>query len=311
MKTKHFLTGILALTFVPDQPILAAAFVPGEILVNEYNSSSVQRYSADGTLLQTFTGTGTSFSWAGASLTPDGNLVSSYHGPNTGLQIFSPGGTQIANNVFSAFSSLPSDVSVFPNGTLAYTDLNLNNVWLFSQAGVLLNIVNMPGLRTPHGSTVGSDGILYVAGYGSLNLARVDASGNFLGLIGLDIAPGDLVMNPVDSTLWVTSENGSIIEHLQTDGTVLGAFSPHLRFGGRCDGIGLAPDNNSLYVTNDLSAVVEHVDFSGNLLGSFALTSPNHPKYLTVVPAAAPEPGSAALLLGGCALLAARRRRRA
>ena len=309
MRTTSILaTGLLALTLtlLRATPARAAAFVPGEILVPEFFGNSVQRYSATGTLLQTFTGTGTG--WEGASLTPAGNLVTSYGSSGSGVDIFNPSGTQITT-FFATGNAFRGDVSVFANGTLALNDQINNTVQFWSQAGVLLQTVSLPGLAHPFGNTVGSDGILYVAGLDSSSLARVSAGGVSLGNVSLMFQPGDLVMNPVDGTLWVSGNFDDRAYHITTTGTVLGSFATGLT--GSFESIGLAPDNNSLYVTTESSTVVKHFNLSGGLLGSFALTSPNTPVFITVVPNAAPEPGSAALLLGGCALLAARRKRHA
>ena len=310
MKTKRVLaTDLLALTltFVADQAVLAAGpgpFLPGEILVNEYSGNSVQRYSATGTLLQTFTGPGTL--WSGVALTPDGNLVAGHRGPSAGIEIFSPAGTQLASFAVTGVGNI-NDVSVFPNGTLAVSDFTNKIVQFWSQAGAQGPTVALPGVPKPQGSTVGSDGILYVAGYTTNNLARVSAGGVSLGNVSLTFQPGDLVMNPMDGTLWVSGFDNDRAYHITTTGTLLGSFPTGLT--GHFGGIGLAPDDNSLYVTSDGSTVVKHFDLSGGLLGSFALTSPNLPFFMTVVPA--PEPTSAALLGLGALWLAARRRRSA
>lgn len=196
-------------------------------------------------------------------------------------------------------------MSVFPDGTLALCDFSNNTVQFWSQAGVQGPTVALPGIINPYGSTVGSDGILYVAGGSSNNLARVSAGGVSLGNVSLPFAPGDLVMNPVDGTLWVSGVLNQQVEHITTTGTVLGIF-PSGFINGLL-GIGLAPDDNSLYVTSTQGTVVKHLGLTGNPLGSFALTSPNSPFFMTVVPT--PEPGSAVLLCGGLALPTARRRR--
>ena len=306
---------LIALTtlLTSAEPSRSAPFVPGEILVGEFGSSSVQRYSAAGVLLQTFTGTGTN--WEGASLTPDGNLVTAYSTGNAspiGINIFAPGGTQIMSFVATG-NSFRGDVSVFANGTIALNNQGNNTVQFWSQAGILLKTVSLPGISDPFGSTVGSDGILYVADFLSNHLARVSAGGVSLGNVNLSFSPGDLVMNPQDGTLWVSGYSNGLVEHITTNGTVLGSFATGLVLP-KFEGIGLAPDGNSLYVTSQNSTVVKHFDLSGNQLGSFALSNPSTPAFLTVVPSGVglgtPEPGSAALLVGGCALLAARRGRR-
>ena len=262
MKTKHVVApGLLALTltFGANQSISASLpppdpgpFQPGEILVNELFGSSVQRYSATGTLLQTFTGTGTV--WDGASLTPDGNLVTSYRSPGQGLNIFNPAGTQITTFAATG-NSFPQDVSVFSNGTLALCDYLSSTVQFWSQAGVQGSTVTLPEGTNPSGSTVGSDGILYVGGFGNKTLVPVSADGVSLGAVSLTFVPGDLVMNPVDGTLWVSGASNGMVEHITTTGTLLGFFPTGLT--GTFAGIGLAPDDNSLYVTSTTSAVVK------------------------------------------------------
>lgn len=317
MKTKPILAaGRLALTLLLGSAMSghSAAFVPGEILIAYEGTNRIQRYSASGTLLQTFTGTGpSSMGWVGASLTPDGNLVSIYNIPNvgsnaTGVTIFNPNGTQIITFPVPG-PVFVGDVSVFPNGTLAVSNHGNNTVQLWSQAGTLLKTISTPAW----GSTVGADGLLYVGGYDAASgnfgqLNRYDSSGAFRGGRFTNFALGDLVMNPLDSTLWVSGYTNGLVEHITTNGQVLGSFATGL--SGQFGGIGLAPDNQSLYVTSKSSTVVEHFDLNGNLLDSFNLISPVVPLFLTVVPAATPEPGCTALLLSGCVFLVFRRRSR-
>lgn len=308
MKTKPILAaGRLALTLLlgSAMPGRAVAFVPGEILIAYEGTNRIQRYSASGTLLQTFTGTGpSSMGWAGASLTPEGNLVSIYNNPisgATGVTIFNPNGTQITTFPVPG-PAVVGDVSVFPNGTLAVSNHFNNTVQLWSQAGTLLKTISTPAW----GSTVGADGVLYVGAYNFGSISRIDSIGSILGGRSLAFTPGDLVMNPLDGTFWVSGYTNDLVEHITTNGQVLGSFATGL--SGQFGGIGLAPDNQSLYVTSKNSTVVEHFDLNGNLLDSFNLISPVVPLFLTVVPAATPEPGCAALLLSGCVLLVSRRR---
>ena len=306
MKTKHLLaTGLLALTltFVADQPVLAAAFVPGEILIPDYGHS-VWGYSADGTLLQTYTSTGSAVSQT--ALTPEGNLVTGFLVPgHYGLNITNPNGTVITS--FAATGvQVNGDVSVFPDGTLALVDQFSNNVQFRSPTGVLLQTVSLPGLANAYGTTVGADGLLYVTAIDSRNMARVNAAGTWLGNISLGFQPGDVVMNPRDGTLWFSGYGNGQVMHSRTDGTLLGSFPTG--FITAFSGIGLAPDNNSVFVAA-LNGPVKHFDLSGHLLGSFPLPGPNGGSvFLTVVPNPTPEPGCAALLGLGALLLAARRR---
>jgi hypothetical protein len=229
--------------------------------------------------------------------------VTAFGAPGTGIDIFDPASNEITT--FGVPGTISrGDVSVFANGTLALSDQSNNKVEYWNQAGTLIQRFDVPGLNTPASSTVGSDGILYVAGFNSNNLGRLDSSGNFLGVINLGFKPGDLVMNPLDSTLWVSGFSDGIVRHITTGGTVLGSFSAG--YSGGFSGVGLAPDGNSIYTIATNSTVVKHFDLNGNLLDSFALTSPNTPNVLTVVPA--PEPGSAVLFLGGLVLVSGRRR---
>ena len=283
MKTKthtHFVTLAAAFAALLAAPAARAqAFQPGEILLNNFLGSNVQRYSAAGTLIQTYTGTGAF--WEGASLTPGGDMVTTFRNPNGGIDIFNPSGTQVGSFA-AAVNAFPGDVSVFANGMLALNDQDHNTVQLFSQSGTLLSTVSLPGVIDPVGSTVGTDNILYVAGKNSNNLARVSQTGTFLGTISLGFSPGDLVMSPADGTLWVSGHSNGLVEHITTAGTVLGSFSTGLT--GSFNGLGIAPDGNSLYVTTESSSVIRHFGLDGIQLGDFTIASPNQPLFLTVAP---------------------------
>src|SRR5882724_3094420 len=134
MKTLCSITIGLAVFSLADVAASAAAFVPGEILLNNF-TGNVQRYSSTGVLVQTYTANGDE-SWEGASLTPEGNLVTSYRNPSSGVHLFNPAGMQIGS--FPTGGGATGDVSVFADGTLAVNDQENNVVQLFSQAGTLL-----------------------------------------------------------------------------------------------------------------------------------------------------------------------------
>ncbi|MBX6313288.1 MAG: hypothetical protein IRY99_10300 [Isosphaeraceae bacterium] len=284
---------------------MAVGAAPGEILLNNFLGSNIQRYGTDGTLLQTYTGTGKA--WQGVSLTPDGHMVTTYriNGPtNPGVNLFDPEGVQVASFGTSAITNgLPGDVSVFADGTLAINDQDGNRVLFYSQTGDLIRAVGLSGVVHPFGSTVGSDHILYVAGLDSSNIGRVQPDGKVLSPIRLSFQPGDLVMSPLDGTLWVSDFYGDRVVHLDTAGTVLGSFSIDLT--GVFAGIGLAPDGQSLYVTTQASTVIRQFDLRGNLLGEFDIVDPRMPLFLAVVPV--PEPSGLTLAGVGLGILAAGR----
>ena len=113
MKTKHLLAaGLLAAVLTPLTG-RAAAFVPGEILVTNFDpSSNIRRYGEDGTLLQTWT-TDPHYLWLGAGLTPDGNVVTTFRtfSDEGGVNIFSPAG-RLLKTFTATFNYVPGDVSV-------------------------------------------------------------------------------------------------------------------------------------------------------------------------------------------------------
>ena len=286
----------------------AGLFQPGEILVGKFRS--VQSYSAAGALEHTYSGTNGGF-WGGASLTPDGNLVTSWRfSPNAGIEIFNPTGTQITAFSVANYGSAVGDVSVFADGTLALVDRINSNVKFLSQSGTLLNTVSLTttspfGISSgiaPFGSTVGTDNNLYVVSGTSSWMAKVNESGTVLGMIHLSFQPGDLVMSPTDGTLWVSVRDTALIEHITTDGTVLGSVASGLAIapGAQFNGLGIAPDGNSLYAMTTSSTVIRHLDLNGNQLGDITIASPDSENFLTVVPNSVPEPGNAGIVMAFC-----------
>jgi DNA-binding beta-propeller fold protein YncE len=295
----------MVLAWGPSMPEAAADFVPGDLLVDEFGGSTVQRYRPDGALTQTFTGTGSR--WEGASITPTGNLVTTFRSPSSGVDIFNPSGTQIASFGI-ATSGAPGAVSVFADGLLAINDQS-GAIQEYRQDGTFVRTVKLADVNTPFGSTVGSDNVLYVAGAGSDVIGRVTEAGQVLSSIPLNFTPGDLV-RAADGTFYVSGRSDDLVHHISATGLDLNDFS--IGLGGAFDGIALAADGRSLYVTTESSTVVKQFDLTGKALaGGFTLDSPDTPLFLTVVPAAAvPEPSSVVLVavgLGVGGLGAARR----
>ena len=318
MKTKHVLpVGILAigtlLASITQGRATAMVFQPGEFLLNNYIAGSIQRYSPDGTYLQTYQGTGNTN--VVAALTADGRLVVASSGgvARATVDIFAADGTRLTTFPLNS-SYVPTDVDVFPDGTLAIIG-GPNKVEYWTQTGVFIRTASS-SLLAPTGSTIGSDGLLYVGGSNSFNVVKLASNGSFVGafntlLSGNAFRPEDIVMNPVDGTLWV-SATGVIggydgwIYHMTTSGVEISSF---VTTGiGAPSTIALATDHKSLYVGAFGSPVVQHYDLTGTLLGSVNFDH-STPFRLIVVPA--PEPGAFALLGLGTLLLAARRRRSA
>ena len=319
MKTKHALSvGILAigtlLASIAQGRATAIVFQPGEFLVNKYNAGSIQRYSPDGTYLQTYQGTGTGD--VVAALTADGRLVVASSGgvAFATLDIFAADGTRLTTFPLNS-SGVVTDVDVFPDGTLAIIDGSNQRVEYWTQTGMFIRTVSS-SIGAPRGSTIGSDGILYVGGSNSFNVSKFTSDGSFVGAFNTassinPFRPEDIVMNPLDGTLWVSGTgvfggSDGRIYHMTTSGVEISSF---VTTGAQVpSAIALATDHNSLYVGAFGSPVVKRYDLAGNVLGSVNF---NHstPFRLIVVPT--PEPGAFALLGLGTLLLAARRRRSA
>lgn len=284
-----------------------AGFNPGDILVNEFRGSSIERYDSNGTLLQTFTGMGTYF--LGASLTPDGNLVTTYRlgGPGGygGVNIFDPSGKQISTFTTpfpiqgGGGMSTSADLNVFADGVIAIVNQDGSAIQEYNQDGTFVRTVQFAIGSHVFGSTLGSDNTLYVAGDSSNTIQRVTQSGQILAPLVLSFRPGDLV-RAADGTFYVTGFADGLVHHVSATGADLSTFEdagqvfPFAYFFG----IGLATDGQSLYLNSGTATTVDHVSLSGSLLpGSFNLANPNDPLFLTVVPGviSVPEPSSLTL----------------
>ena len=287
----------------------AQGFPPGAIVIDNPNGTTLnlepnlQIYSPTGSLLRTFIGTGNS-PWTGASVTPDGKLVTTYYNgiPDLhGVKIFSPDGAVNSFATPEVFAG-SRDVSVFANGTLAISDSSFFDgpqIRLYNQQGTFIRSTSLGGVGAD-GSTVGIDNILYVTSVTGLRIGKVSQDGTFLGSFTTPFSPSDLVMSPIDGTLWVADANGGNVVHMTTDGTVLSSFSIGLT--GAFYGIGISPDGSSLYATTTASSMVREFDLVGNQLNLFSVSNSSGPLFMTVVPAI-PEPVTGTMIGAGTILL--------
>ncbi len=296
MFRSHFVCGLTAVAM----PILAATpvraeFLAGDVLLNNFAGANIEQIAADGTLTQTFTGTGQF--WVGASLTPEGNLVTVYRNIGSivaGVNVLLPDGTE--QTTFSFTNANPGDVAVFADGTIAVSAANYDRVDRYSPTGTPLGFIKTLGMDAPGGVAIGPDDTLWVANRSSFDLSHMAQDGTDLGGFPLPFSPGDVVVDPTDATLWVSDKDSGLLYHYSTAGVSLGSFPTGV--SGDFQGLGIGSDG-TLYVTGIGSSAILRYASDGTLLGSLPIDSPATPFRLTVVPV--PEP--AALVIAGIGLL--------
>ena len=255
----------------------AGALSIGNILISNFSGSNVQQYSPTGTLLTTFTGSGNT--WEGSSLTPDGNVVTTYRTPSTGIDIFSPAGTQITSFATPAVGA-NGDVSVFPDGILAISDQTNHQVVEYTQAGTYVRTLSIAGASDPFGNTIAPNGTLWVVDPAAKDLFNLSETGTLLRTISTSFNPDDLVVGS-DGSFYVSAQSGEPGYHLSSSGTVLNTF---VGADVSYEGIGLSPDGNTVYLDDQNSTKVYEFSTGGTQLGTFSLTNPSGPIFLTVVP---------------------------
>jgi sugar lactone lactonase YvrE len=267
----------------------ASDLVPGDILVNNLSTSNVQEYQPNGTLVHTFKGTGTLFE--GASITPTGDLVTTYRSPSPGgVDVFSSAGTQVLSFTTPQVAGNQADVSVFPDGVFAVNNQNSAGDALdeYSSTGSFIRSITLPDTGDPSGNYVAPNGTLWVVEAAG-PIINMDENGATQTTIEPDFSGGvAVVVNPIDNSIYVTDYINSLVHHFSSTGAVLGQFSTNI---SDPDGIGIASDG-TLYIDGD-SDLVDHYSDSGTLLGTITLSNPGTPLYLSVIPI--PEPTSLAL----------------
>src|SRR5262249_32303314 len=149
-----------------------------------------------------------------------------------------------------------------------------DTVGIFTGTGDLASTVILPVASLPTGgTTVGPDGVLYVAV--SNGVARISQSGSLLNLISFPSPAVDLVVSPKDGTLWLAEGNGSVW-HINMAGSVIGGFGTGLFSGA--GSIGIAPDGNSIYCARP--NLIRHFSIDGTFLDQFSILAAR-PEYLT------------------------------
>jgi len=271
----------------------AATFKQGDVFTQAFASSSngLYQFRPDGTLVQSFIPSG--IVWGGATVTRDSKLITTYRllAPNVpipGVSIFDANGNE---QTFSTPEiSIPGDVSVFKDGTLAISDQS-NSIVLYSQDGTFLGNIthSIFDTATPLGNVVGPDDTLWVALLNS-GVARFSRDGSYLGSFTPGFSVRDIGVDPFDGTIWIPAPDGSL-NNYDPDGIELSSFmtnaaQPFLT------GIAVAPDR-SLYVTSLDSTELFRYSPDGSFLDSFEI--PTRPIFVSVM--TVPEPVGWHLLL--------------
>ena len=253
----------------------------GDILINTFENSSIGHYVADGTLLTTFLGTGSS--WEGASLTPLGQVVTTRRNPSRGVNIFDADGTEIFTFDTPEVTFVPADINVFADGVLAVND-QAGNVDLYTQAGIYITTYTAPDMDRAFGGFVDSSDTLWVADtrtVGGANGAiyRFARDGTLLDMFELGWEPGDLVVAE-DGTLWVSERNDHVVMHLSATGTPIDSFPTAVV--GKFNTIGVGLDG-SIWAGGEGALEILQYSPDGVLIGSFPLTNPGSaPVFMTI-----------------------------
>ena len=281
-------SSLVALSIAVLSPAGLAQVAPTDILVNLLGtSSSIDHYRADGTLVQRMN-VGTGVSWAGASLTPTGEIVCTRRVP-FGVNVFDPvSGNQVGTFDLKGGTGSPGDVSVFSDGTLAVSAFFNGEVQLYTQSGTFLQAFAPASMGFPYGSHVDSHDHLWVCDLGTDRLFQFDRTGLLLNELDLPFEPFDLVVAP-DDTLWITGRQDRLVHHYDRSGNSLGSFPTGI--SSRLHGLALAVDG-SLWVAGDTEVELQHFDPSGASLGSFPVVSPGARAFVTIVGGCGADPTS-------------------
>ena len=264
----------LLLIFLPTSAY--AQVLPGDLLLNSFNTPAVLvHYRPDGTVVQT-TGPGSGISWAGAAILPNGNWVTTYRSP-TRVAIFDgvTGDELRAWKVPPGFSGTAGDVGVFSDGSIAVVAVN-GRVWHFDAAGTLIALWKVSA--NPLGILVDPQDEVWTCDWKSGLLLHTDDQGNKINQFFTGNGAGDVTMAE-DGTLFVTRRNTGRVAHYARDGTFLGAFKA--TGSPQTDAIAMGADG-TLWVSGQTETLIRNFDQTGTLLGSFDVGPAAHPVFLTI-----------------------------
>jgi hypothetical protein len=242
---------------------------PTDLLLNVFGTNTrIERMRQDGTPVWTSSG-GTGSDWEGCAVTLQGHVITTRRGPQSGIDVFDQNGVQIHTFDTPQVNSVPGDVSIFADGTLAITNQG-TDVQLFTEAGVFVSNITPPGANLPFGSCVDRHDQLFLCDISgpppSLGqIFKLTRTGQLLATFLLNFVPGDIVAAS-DDTLWVTDRVNQRIEHLDAAGVLISDFP--VAIVGLCAGLALASDG-TLFTTGESSAQIYHYSSTGTLLGSF------------------------------------------
>lgn len=265
---------ILSLALISLTGPTAAQIQQGNLVLNSANPDVLVHYRPDGKVLQT-SNQGTGQFWIGAAILPNGNWVTARRWPTTGVNIFDAvTGAEVGSFTFS-FSSVPGDLGVFSDGTLAVVEQG-GKVWRFDLAG---NVIASWNVSThPVGILVDDQDHVWTCDVTLGLLWHTDGMGNKINEFSTGGSAGDVTMAN-DGTLFVTRWNTGEVAHYAQDGTFLGAFKATGK--PTTGGIAMAADQ-TLWVTGAQETLMFHFDQAGTLLGTFSLGPATTPLFLAI-----------------------------
>ena len=253
---------------VSIEPAASAGTIDdGDLLVCGFGDpSSIGHYRTDGTLVTVFLGTGVR--WEGATLTPDGEVVTTRRSTD-GVNVFDQDGNETRTFDTPQVTFVCGDISAFSDGTLAVSDQG-GDIDLYTPQGVYVTTFVANGLSRAFGSFVDGKDNLWVAdprGIGQDDGAvyRFARDGTLLDSFTLNWEPADLIVAP-DGTLWVGERNEGRVMHITATGDPIGSFATSV--SGVLDAIAMGLDG-TLWVGGESDRRVLHYDQDGNPLGGF------------------------------------------